>query len=60
MREQIKKIMVELADGRRFQWDGTGVVLTAQTYVKDDKDQKTYFKTVEASMRLEDIEAPKA
>ena len=60
MRAPIKKIMVELEDGSRLQWEGeAGMVHVSQTYVKDDNDQKTYFKSVVATLKLPDEDAPK-
>jgi len=59
MRARITKIMVELEDGSKLQWEGeVGAVHVSQTYRKDDRNKKTYFKSVVATLKLPDEAAP--
>lgn len=51
--------MVELEDGSKLQWEGeVGAVHVSQTYRKNDRNKKTYFKSVVATLKLPDEAAP--
>jgi hypothetical protein len=59
---QMKIVKLRVTDdkGVEHEWEGVaGSLIEYTTYTKDDKDQKTYFRAVDAHLQLENVAPPK-